>query len=111
MLIVAFGFTGNFWLAMLQLPFFGCALTICGVGSQTLTQAVVEEKYRGRVMSLWSVVAFGGVALGSAALGGWAQSIGLTTATVYWGGVAAVLGLSTLLWLPRIPLPKVAGAS
>ena len=111
LLIAVFGFTGNFWLAMLQLPVFGCVLTICGVGSQTLTQAVVEEKYRGRVMSLWSVVAFGGVALGSAALGGWAQSIGLTTATVYWGGVAAVLGLSTLLWMPRIPRPKVAGAS
>ena len=111
LLIVAFGFTGNFWLAMLQLPVFGCVLTICGVGSQTLTQTVVEEKYRGRVMSLWSVVAFGGVALGSAALGGWAQSIGLTTATVYWGGVAAVLGLSALLWLTRIPQPKAAGAS
>ena len=111
LLIIVFGFTGNFWLAMLQLPVFGCVLTICGVGSQTLTQTVVEEKYRGRVMSLWSVVAFGGVALGSAALGGWAQSIGLTTATVYWGGVAAVLGLSTLLWLTRVPQPKVAGAS
>ncbi|MCY4476830.1 MAG: MFS transporter [Gammaproteobacteria bacterium] len=111
LLIVVFGFTGNFWLAMLQLPVFGCVLTICGVGSQTLTQTVVEEKYRGRVMSLWSVVAFGGVALGSAALGGWAQSIGLTTATVYWGGVAAVLGLSALLWLTRIPQPKVAAAS
>ena len=111
LLIVAFGFTGNFWLAMLQLPVFGCALTICGVGSQTLTQAVVEEKYRGRVMSLWSVVAFGGVAVGSATLGAWAQSIGLTTATVYWGAVAAVLGLLVLLLLKRVPMPKVAGAS
>lgn len=111
LLIVAFGFTGNFWLAMLQLPVFGCALTICGVGSQTLTQAVVEEKYRGRVMSLWSVVAFGGVAVGSATLGAWAQSIGLTTATVYWGAVAAALGLLTLLALKRVPAPTVAGAS
>lgn len=111
LLIVAFGFTGNFWLAMLQLPVFGCALTICGVGSQTLTQAVVEEKYRGRVMSLWSVVAFGGVAVGSATLGAWAQSIGLTTATVYWGAVAAGLGLLTLLALKRVPMPKIAGAS
>ena len=111
LLIVAFGFTGNFWLAMLQLPVFGCSLTICGVGSQTLTQAVVEEKYRGRVMSLWSVVAFGGVAVGSATLGAWAQSIGLTTATVYWGTVAAALGLLTLLLLKRVPAPKVAGAS
>ena len=111
LLIIAFGFTDNFWIALLQLPVFGCVLTICGVGSQTLTQAVVEEKYRGRVMSLWSVVAFGGVALGSAALGGWAQLLGLTTATVYWGGVAAVLGLSALLWMTRIPQPRIAGAS
>ena len=110
LLIIAFGFTNSFWLAMLQLPVLGCVLTICGVGSQTLTQAVVEEKYRGRVMSLWSVVAFGGVALGSAALGGWAQSIGLTDATVYWGLIAALLGLIGLLSIRRVPLPKEAGA-
>ena len=110
LLIIAFGFTDNFWLAMLQLPVLGCVLTICGVGSQTLTQTVVEEKYRGRVMSLWSVVAFGGVALGSAALGGWAQSIGLTDATVYWGLIAALLGLIGLLSIRRVPLPKEAGA-
>lgn len=111
LLIISFGFTGDFWLAMLQLPILGCVLTICGVGSQTLTQTVVEEKYRGRVMSLWSVVAFGGVALGSATLGGWAQSIGLTTATVYWGVVAACLGFIALLALKRVPEPEVAGAS
>ena len=110
LLIIAFGFTNSFWLAMLQLPVLGCVLTICGVGSQTLTQTVVEEKYRGRVMSLWSVVAFGGVALGSAALGGWAQSIGLTDATVYWGLIAALLGLIGLLSIRRVPLPKEAGA-
>ena len=111
LLIISFGFTGNFWLAMIQLPVLGCVLTICGVGSQTLTQAVVEEKYRGRVMSLWSMVAFGGVALGSTALGGWAQSIGLTTATVYWGLVSAVLGLLALLLLSRVPKPQAAGAT
>ena len=111
LLIMAFGSTDSFGLAMLQLPVFGCVLTICGVGSQTLTQAVVEEKYCGRVMSLWSVVAFGGVATGSAALGGWAQSVGLTTATVYWGSLALLLGLGVLLLLKRIPMPKLAGAS
>ena len=111
LLIIAFGFTDNFWLAMLQLPVLGCVLTICGVGSQTLTQTVVEEKYRGRVMSLWSVVAFGGVALGSAALGGWAQLIGLTDATVYWGLIAALLGLIGVLSIRRVPQPGAAGAS
>ena len=110
LLIIAFGFTNNFWLAMLQLPVLGCVLTICGVGSQTLTQAVVEEKFRGRVMSLWSVVAFGGVALGSAALGGWAQAVGLTSATIYWGLIAVLLGLIGLLSISRVPQPKEAGA-
>jgi len=107
-LIICFGMTGSFWIAMLQLPVLGCVLTICGVGSQTLTQAVVDENYRGRVMSLWSTVAFGGVALGSTALGGWADSIGLTTATVYWGLVAMGLGLIVILLLARTPKPKIA---
>ena len=107
LLIISFGFTGHFWIAMLQLPVLGLVLTICGVGSQTLTQAVVDENYRGRVMSLWSTVAFGGVALGSTALGGWADFVGLTTATVYWGTVAIGLGLIVVLLLKRIPVPKI----
>lgn len=111
LLIVCFGLTPDFWLAMLQMPVLGCVLTICGVGSQTLTQAAVEERYRGRVMSLWSVTAFGGVALGSAALGGWAQWIGLTAATVYWGLAATLLGFVALLSIRRVPRPTVAGAS
>jgi len=108
--IISFGLTGEFWIAMLQLPLLGLVLTVCGVGSQTLTQAVVDENYRGRVMSLWSTVAFGGVALGSTALGGWADSIGLTTATVYWGMVAAGLGLIVILLLKRIPAPPIASS-
>ncbi len=105
LLIISFGFTSEFWIAMLQLPVLGLVLTICGVGSQTLTQTVVDENYRGRVMSLWSTVAFGGVALGSTALGGWADSIGLTSATVRWGIVAASLGLIVVLLLKRFPAP------
>ena len=107
LLIISFGFTGHFWIAMLQLPVLGLVLTICGVGSQTLTQAVVDENYRGRVMSLWSTVAFGGVALGSTALGGWADYVGLTSATVHWGTVAVGLGLIVVLLLKRIPVPKI----
>ncbi|WP_446831261.1 MFS transporter [Candidatus Foliamicus sp.] len=109
--IVCFGFTGQFWIAMLQLPVLGLTLTVCGVGSQTLTQSVVDENYRGRVMSLWSTVAFGGVAIGSAALGGWADSIGLTNATIYWGMLAGGLGLIVVVLLKRFPVPKVAGGA
>ncbi len=109
LLIISFGLAGSFQVAMLQLPVLGCVLTICGVGSQTLAQAAVEENYRGRVMSLWSTIAFGGVALGSAALGAWADSVGLTTATVYWGLVAMGLGLLVLLSLRRAAVAETAG--
>lgn len=50
--------------------------TMVGTGSQILTQLLVADKYRGRVLSLWTVLALGAPALGVLVMGGLADKLG-----------------------------------
>jgi MFS family permease len=50
--------------------------TVAGTGSQALAQLIVDEAYRGRVLSLWTMLAMGTPAIGAVAVGALAQ---------YWG--------------------------
>ncbi|MEP1593926.1 MAG: MFS transporter, partial [Halieaceae bacterium] len=43
--------------------------TIVGTGTQALAQLMVDEDYRGRVLSLWTVLAMGAPAIGALAMG------------------------------------------
>ena len=61
-----------------------CAIVMClslvttmvGTGSQILTQLLVADDYRGRVLSLWTVLAMGAPALGVLVMGGFADKLG-----------------------------------
>ncbi|MFK8050455.1 MAG: MFS transporter [Halioglobus sp.] len=50
--------------------------TMVGTGTQILTQLLVADDYRGRVLSLWTVLAMGGPALGVLAMGSLADKLG-----------------------------------
>jgi len=69
--------------------------TIAGTGCQTIIQLCLEERYRGRVLSLWTLFAMGGPALGSAALGALTDIFGYTPVFT----VAAGAGWLVLLLL------------
>ncbi len=61
----------------------GCvslATTVVGTGNQALTQLMIDESYRGRVMSLWTVVAMGTPAVGAVLLGTLADRVGFVAA-------------------------------
>lgn len=50
--------------------------TVVGIGSQILVQLLVVDGYRGRVLSLWTVVSMGAPALGVLVMGGLADRLG-----------------------------------
>jgi len=50
--------------------------TVVGTGCQALAQLLVDEQYRGRVLSLWSVMAMGTPALGAFIMGAAADITG-----------------------------------
>ncbi|WOJ98627.1 MFS transporter [Congregibacter brevis] len=71
----------------------GCTTTI-GTGCQALTQLTVDENYRGRVMSLWAVVAMGTPAVGAVLVGSVADAAGFPVAFAGTALLALVVVLS-----------------
>ena len=68
--LVAFSLAKNLYAGVAAIALLGLASTFVSVGSQTLVQLRVEDRLRGRVVSLWSLVSMGGPAIGSIS-GGW----------------------------------------
>ena len=50
-----------------------CATTCASMGCQTLTQLLISEQFRGRVISLWTTLAMGVPAIGAMLMGGLAD--------------------------------------
>ena len=84
-LIAIFGANNEFWLAVPLVVSMGVILSLCGVGSQILIQTLVEEEVRGRVSSLWGMIAFGGTAFGSLIVGSASAAFGLQITVVVSG--------------------------
>ncbi|MDH3531946.1 MAG: MFS transporter [Gammaproteobacteria bacterium] len=74
LLIALLGMLNDFWIAVSVVALLGVILATCGIGSQILIQTLVEDEMRGRVSSLWGVIAFGGTSLGSLLIG-WPASV------------------------------------
>ncbi|MDG2460205.1 MAG: MFS transporter [Luminiphilus sp.] len=69
--------------------------TVAGTGSQTLIQLTAEREYRGRVMSVWTMLAMGAPALGAAALGAGVDGYGFALVSL----LAGTMGLGLVLTL------------
>lgn len=83
---------GAFLAASMMLGF---CMTVVGASSQSLLQVAVPDEYRGRVMSFWSMAAFGGPAIGSLALGAFGEALGLRPTLV----VSGILGALVLIFV------------
>ena len=75
--------------------------TVTAISTQTAIQLDLEDDMRGRVMSLWAVIAAGGSALGAGAMGVLADWLGYQSALV-WTGSVATLGVGVYLLLARL---------
>lgn len=84
-LITLFGANSTFWLAVSMVTVIGVIMSLGGVGSQILIQGLVDEDVRGRVSSLWGMIAFGGTALGSLLVGSASATFGLQGTVVITG--------------------------
>ena len=96
--LAGFTATDMFWLALPCLALSGFGMVTIGVGEQTLMQNAVDGAMRGRVLSLYGMIARGGPAFGALVMGGLSEFIGLRWPVA--GGAALVL--AAFLWaLPR----------
>ena len=75
--IIAFTSTDRFLLALPCVFVAGAAMTITGVGAQTLIQAAVDIRMRGRIMALYGMIFRAGPALGAVLMGSLSERFGL----------------------------------
>jgi MFS family permease len=92
------------WSLALVMLVLSLATTMAGTGSQALTQLAVSDAYRGRVLSLWTVVAMGAPAVGGFAMGALADAWGLVP-VVTASAALALLAVGSL-WRPAYRLAQ-----
>jgi len=99
LLVTAFGFARSFPLAVALLVLMGMMQAMALASANTLVQLNTPPHARGRLMGFYSMVAFGGLALGSLPVGAVGDVIGVGAALSA-GGV--ILILLALILLPRL---------
>lgn len=109
MQLAAGAFT-DLWLLTGMVATVSLATTLAGTGAQTLIHLGADEAYRGRVLSLWTVLAMGSPALGAALVGASADRLGFVTVLMV-SGAAGVLAVAWLYARRRMLLEPVPLAS
>lgn len=80
-----------FWLGCLMAALSGAAFIIMNVGNQTLIQAGVDPDLRGRVVSVYGMIAQDMPAVGAMMMGGLAEHLGLQLPIAIGAGLCLVL--------------------
>lgn len=88
--VMGMGLAPSWPLALFATAVTGLTATWCGVSLQSAIQTGLPDAFRGRVMSLWVVVGFGTVSIGSIAIGGAADFVGIGGALGIAGGLGAI---------------------
>jgi MFS family permease len=89
--LIAFSFSRSLWVSALLLVPAGFCMMIEMAASNTLIQAMVPDRLRGRVMAVYSMMFMGMAPLGALVAGALAAPLG-APATVAIGGVACIAG-------------------
>ena len=89
--LVAFSFSRQFWLSVTFLVPTGFCFMVQMASSNTLIQAMVPDRLRGRVMSVYSMMFMGMAPFGALLAGSLAHHLGAPM-TVALGGAVCVLG-------------------
>ena len=95
--LILFSFSKIFWLSTILLLPVGLTMMVQMASSNTLIQAMVPDKLRGRVMSVYSMMFMGMAPLGALSAGAVAHHLGAPW-TVAMGGVACI---AAAVWFGR----------
>ena len=104
--LILFSFSSVFALSLLILSVVGCAWMVLVAGCNTALQSLADDKMRGRVMSLFSMMLVGMAPFGSLIAGWSADRIGAPRVSAIGGFFCALAGVVFARQLPK--LRKVA---
>lgn len=100
-LVTVFGMLRSFPLALLLLVAMGTMQAMAMASANALVQLTTPPHTRGRVMGFYSMVAFGGFALGSLPVGAVGDVLGVGVALSAGGGILILIALALLPRLRR----------
>jgi predicted MFS family arabinose efflux permease len=98
MTLLTAGLWQEVWIVAPAIGLIALCTTTIGTGCQALTQLTVDEAYRGRVMSLWAVVAMGTPAIGAVLVGSVADAVGFPLAFAATALIALMVVLAMRSW-------------
>jgi len=101
--IILFAYVGNLTAGVIVVALLGLFASLVSIGSQTEVQIHVENRLRGRVMSLWTLTIMGGPAVGSIVAGWLAEDIGSTYTALAFAVICLVLVLAVGIKKPNPP--------
>jgi MFS family permease len=93
--VALFGMCVSFRAGLLMATVIGFVSVLSSVGLQVLLQSAVDDRFRGRVVGLWSAVTVAGPGVGSALGGSLAQLFGLKSVAV----AAGILCFALVGWV------------
>jgi MFS family permease len=74
-------------------------LTLTGIGSQALLQSQVTDEFRGRIVSLWGIVALAAPAIGAVGIGAVSHFFGMQATTLAMGAISLLSSIVMTLRL------------
>lgn len=94
-ILMLFPLTTHLTSAVLFISILSFCATVTGVISQSLIQVNVENAFRGRIMSLWGAINFGGGALGGLLFGFMTENVGYPVSFLSIGILCVLLAFYT----------------
>ncbi len=100
--LVGLAFSKAFWLSCVLMWLVGLAAISVLAGSNAVLQELSSDRFRGRVMSFYSMLFIGVSPVGSFLVGGLASRVGVTLTVCLQAAVCAAAGLAYWKRLPRL---------
>jgi MFS family permease len=100
--LIAFAFSRNLYLSLAILVVVGFGFIIQNTTSNTLVQMLVPDHLRGRVMSVYSMMFFGTMPVGSLLAGSLAQIYGTSLTIIFGAIVTLVFALFVVFFIPQV---------
>jgi predicted MFS family arabinose efflux permease len=102
LLVMLFAQTDTLWLACVLLVGIGAILLVLQILAITIVQVQIEDRVRGRVMTLYSQLHAGSDTMGNVGVGALAVYVGLPFALAAAGGVALCYALALWARMPAV---------
>ena len=104
-LILFVGFNA-FLVGCVLMVFVGLSSVVMDISNQTLIQSAIRSRFRGRTMSIYGMIAQGGPAVGTLAMGFAAESVGLRWPVLVGACIALLTGALALIFQSRMAGPS-----